>query len=194
VTRVDEILKDIGKIEIVKDPMVLTTVSEPFDFENPQMDPVDLGARLVKTMIDESGLGLSAIQIGIPYRVFAIRAQPQNIVLFNPTVVYASEETKTEYEGCLSFPNLIVKVKRPFEVRVRFWMPNGEVRTERWGGLTARVAQHEIDHLDGVLFYSRANRFHRDQAFRKRDQLVRLKKEYLKNAPRDVQGPVAPTG
>lgn len=161
--------------EVVQDVASLTRVSEPFDFRNPQMDPIELAAKLVKEMVDENGLGLSAIQLGIPLRVFAMRARPQHIVLFNPIIVDASKETATELEGCLSFPNLVVKVKRPFEVRVRFRLPNEEVTTEKWGGLTARVVQHEVDHLDGILFYNRANKFHRDQAFRKRDELIRLK-------------------
>lgn len=161
------------KPKIVTDLSSLTVKSEPFDFENPQMDPIELGQKLVKAMVDNRGLGLSAIQIGIPLRVFAIMSRPQNVVLFNPVIVNASEETKTEVEGCLSFPNLLVKVKRAFEIRCRFKWPNQEVKTEKWGGLTARVVQHEMDHLEGVLFFNRANKFHRDQAFRKRDQYLR---------------------
>ncbi len=161
---------------IITDPAILKQVSEPFDFENPQMDPVELGHLLVKTMVDSGGIGLSAIQLGHPLRVFAMMTRPVHTVLFNPQLVYASDEVQTEVEGCLSFPNLIVKVKRPFEVRIRFKMANGEVRTEKWGGLTGRVAQHELDHLDGILFYDRANRFHRDQAFRKQAQYQRILK------------------
>lgn len=165
--------------KIITDAMALTQVSEDFDFENPQMDPVELGKLLVTAMIDNSGLGLSAIQLGIPLRVFAMRANPQNIVLFNPVIVSKSDETKTEYEGCLSFPNLICKVKRAFEVRVRFRYPNQEVITEKWGGLTARVVQHEMDHLDGKLFYNQASKIHRDQAFRQQKTIERAKKRAL---------------
>jgi peptide deformylase len=165
---------------MVFDPEYLKTKSEPFDFVNPQMDPIELAALLVREMVDSNGLGLSAIQLGIPLRVFCMMTRPVHTVLFNPVIVHSSTETKTEVEGCLSFPNLLVKVKRPFEVRVRFRMANQEVRTERWGGLTGRVAQHEMDHLDGTLFYDRANRFHRDQAFRKRDQYQRALKAYEK--------------
>jgi peptide deformylase len=168
---------------IVTDVAALSMKSEDFNFTCPQMDPIELAAQLVKEMVDEGGIGLSAVQIGIPLRAFAIRAQPQHIVLFNPIIVNRSDETKTELEGCLSFPNLLVKVKRNFEIRCRFKMPNQEVMTQKWGGLTARVVQHEMDHLDGILFYNRANRFHRDQAFRKRDELLRLKKQYDKMNP-----------
>jgi peptide deformylase len=170
----------VSKSIITEDPKFLSTVSEQFDFKNPQMDPIELGQLLVKEMMDQNGLGLSAIQLGIPLRVFAMRAQPQNIVLFNPIIVYKSDETKTEFEGCLSFPNLIVKVKRAFEVRVRYRQANEEVITAKWGGLTARIAQHELDHLDGILFYNKVGKFHRDQAFRKRDQYQRALKQYKK--------------
>lgn len=178
---------DAEPLTIVTDPMALIQESEEFDFKNPQMDPIELGEKLVRAMVDNSGLGLSAIQLGIPLRVFAMRAQPKHIVLFNPVIVSRSDETTSEYEGCLSFPNLVVKVKRAFEVRVRFRYPNQEVITEKWGGLTARVVQHEMDHLDGELFYNRASRFHRDQAFRQQKKLEKLKREYIKLAkPIDV--------
>jgi len=175
---VQEIIRKASNITIVKDRNILSKVSEPFDFTSPQMDPIELASLLVREMVDHSGLGLSAIQLGIPLRVFAIRAQPKHIVLFNPIIVSESTETATEFEGCLSFPNLLVKVKRSFEVRCRYKMPNGEVKTDKWGGLTARVVQHEVDHLSGLLFFNRASRFHRDQAFRKQKQYQRTLKRY----------------
>lgn len=78
-----------------------------------------------------------------------------------------SEEVITLEESCLSFPRLIVKIKRPRHVRVRFQSPTGETVTQQFTGMTARVFQHELDHLNGVLFYTRANRFHREKAFKK---------------------------
>ena len=69
-------------------------------------------------------------------------------------------------EGCLTYPGLGVKIKRPDEVRVRFSMPNGDVRTETFRGLTAHAFQHEMDHLDGVIFYTKATAYHREQAFK----------------------------
>ena len=70
-------------------------------------------------------------------------------------------------EGCLSFPGLIVKVKRPQHIRVRFQTPNGDTITKQFTGMSARVFQHEIDHLNGVLYFNRANRYHRDVAMLK---------------------------
>ncbi len=166
--------------KLIFDPKALSVVSEPFNFDDPQMDPIELASMLVKEMVDSKGLGLSAIQIGIPLRVFAITTRPQHTVLFNPTIVHVSDETRTDFEGCLSFPNLIIKVKRPFEIRMRYKQANQEVITVKWGGLTARCAQHEMDHLNGLLFYNQAGKFHRDQGFRKKEQYDRALKAYNK--------------
>jgi peptide deformylase len=70
-------------------------------------------------------------------------------------------------EGCLTFPGLTVKIKRPQHIRVRFTKPNNETITRQFTGMTARIFQHELDHLDGIIFYNRANRFHRDRALEK---------------------------
>ena len=118
-------------------------------------------------MYDNNGLGLAANQVGIPYRIFAMRGAPENFVCFNPKVVQPSEMTVLLEEGCLTYPQLLVKIKRPQHVRVRFTTPNGVTRTETFTGMSARVFQHEIDHLDGVVFYNRASRIHRDRALEK---------------------------
>lgn len=146
---------------------VLTTPCEKFDFSNPPVDPIELAQDMVKLMYEYGGIGLSANQLGLPYRVFALRGDPENFVCFNPKIVMPSTEDIVMEEGCLSFPGLIVKVKRPRHVRVRFTAPNGEVMTRQFTGMTARAFQHELDHLDGVLFYNKANRFHREQAFKR---------------------------
>jgi peptide deformylase len=113
-----------------------------------------------------NGVGLSANQVGIPFRVFVMRSSPENFVCFNPKIVYYSEDTETLEEGCLSFPLVNVKIKRSKHIRVRFQVPSGETVSMSFDGLTARVFQHEIDHLDGKLFVNRANRYHRDKALK----------------------------
>jgi peptide deformylase len=153
--------------EIVTDREALRKPCDKFDFANPPMDPMQLAADLVRTMIDHNGLGLSANQIGFPYRVFAMRTAPQNTVVFNPILVNVDPETETLEEGCLSFPGMVVKIKRHKLIKVRFAYPNGEVKNELYKDLTARVFQHELDHLNGKIFYEQASRFHREQAERK---------------------------
>lgn len=154
-------------MELVKqnDP-VLTTECQPFDFLNPPFDPIEFAQNLVKFMYDKNGIGLAANQVGVPYRVFAMRGAPENFVCYNPRIVQPSDQSIVLEEGCLTYPNLFVKIKRPQFVRVRFNTPNGDVRTETFTGMTARIFQHELDHLDGVIFYNKANKYHRDQAFK----------------------------
>lgn len=137
-----------------------------FDFEDTCIDPVLFAKQLVKAMYDNDGIGLAANQVGYGYRVFALRGEPENFVCFNPKIVNFSEEKSVLVEGCLTYPGLYVKIKRPNEIRVRFNTPNGDLRTETFRGMTAHAFQHELDHLNGVIFYTRANKYHRDQAFK----------------------------
>ena len=155
-------------MQLVKhnDP-ILTSPCQEFDFENPPFDPIQFAKDLTKFMYDSNGIGLAANQVGIPYRVFAMRGEPENFVCYNPKIVQPSEMTIELEEGCLTYPKLLVKITRPQHVRVRFTVPNGETMTKQFTGLTARTFQHELDHLNGVVFYNRANRYHRDTALRK---------------------------
>ena len=144
-----------------------------FDFVNPPTDPIALAHDLAQTMIQHNGLGLAANQIGLPYRAFAITGE-QIIVCFNPKIVDFSTEKVYLEEGCLSFPGLFVKVKRPRSVRVRYTEPNGNVVTKTFEGMTARVFQHELDHLDGIRHTDRANRLHLEQARKRAKKAPKL--------------------
>ena len=146
---------------------VLTTRCNNFDFNNTPFDPIEFSKELVKFMYDSNGIGLAANQVGVPYRIFAMRGQPENFVCFNPRVVQPSEMQVVLEEGCLTYPGLYVKIKRPQHIRVRFQTPNGDTLTKQFTGMTARIFQHELDHLDGIVFYNKANRFHREQAMKK---------------------------
>lgn len=145
---------------------ILTTPAQDFDFSSPSVDPVQLAKDLAETMIQHKGLGLAAPQVGLPYRVFALNGNPIH-VCFNPKIVDVSSEEIYLEEGCLTFPNLIMKVKRPKHIKVRFTLPNGEVLTEKYTGMTARCFQHEMDHLNGILYHTRATLYHREKALKK---------------------------
>ena len=95
------------------------------------------------------------------------------IVCFNPKVVDTSSEQLYLEEGCLSFPEFILKVKRPKKIKVRYTEPNGNVETKVFDGMTARVFQHELDHLDGIVYTSRANKIHLEQARKAKKKLQR---------------------
>lgn len=128
------------------DPL-LRSVSRDFDFETD--DPIALSNLLETSLAEYKGLGLSAIQIGIPVRAFVMKTNP-DVVCFNPRIVDSTGDTVVLEEGCLSYPGLILKVKRPKAVRVRFTLKNRETVTMKFEGMTARIFQHEMDHLDGV--------------------------------------------
>ena len=146
---------------------ILTTPCQKFDFINPPFDAIEFAKKMVKFMYDSNGIGLAANQVGVPYRVFCMRGHPENFVCYNPKIVQFTTEQLELEEGCLTYPGLLVKITRPKSIKVRFTTPNGETTTRKFTGLTARIFQHELDHLDGIIFYNRANRYHREQALRK---------------------------
>lgn len=152
---------------VSQNDLILRKQCDEFDFNNPPFDPIEFSKEMVKFMHDSNGIGLAANQVGVGYRIFAMRGQPENFVCFNPRIVQYSNETIVLEEGCLSYPGLIVKIKRPQHIRCRFQTPNGETLTKQFTGMTARVFQHELGHLNGEIFYNNANRVHRDQALRK---------------------------
>lgn len=149
------------------DDRYLLEECEDFDFADPPFDPIQFSQTLIKFMYEKNGLGLAANQVGVPYRIFAMRGSPENFVCYNPKIVQTSQKQLVLDEGCLSYPNLIVKIKRPENIRVRFSTPNGDTITRQFTGMTARVFQHEYNHLSGVRFYDKANRYHRERAMRK---------------------------
>ena len=157
---------DVMDMIITYPDPILTTPCEPFDFENPPDDPLEIAQVMMYVMNKFNGIGLAANQIGKHYSVFCMRGAPDNFVCFNPKIVYYSDEQVTMEEGCLSVPGVVVKVKRPKEIRVRFQTPSGQLVTKTFSGLTARTFQHEYDHLNGTMFFNKANRFHRDKAMK----------------------------
>jgi peptide deformylase len=146
--------------------------STDFDFSRPEFDSIQFAKDLVECMMKHNGLGLAAPQIGINKRILAIRANPM-IVMFNPKIVDTSEELIKLEEGCLSFPEVFLKISRPRFIRVRYTQPNGNIVTEKYGDITARVVQHEIDHLDGITMVDHVHAIHREKVQRKLKQVRR---------------------
>ncbi|TML35648.1 MAG: peptide deformylase [Actinobacteria bacterium] len=132
-------------------------------------------ARMAGIMSDAFGVGLAAPQLGVSQRVLVYRVGQDApvIVLVNPEVEWAGEEGESTEEGCLSIPGIQVDVERPVHVRVRARDEHGDDRTVEASGLEARVIQHEIDHLDGVLILDRTTREQRKEAIRTLRELER---------------------
>jgi peptide deformylase len=148
---------------------------DPFDFNDPIEDPTILSHKLVQTMLKHSGLGLAASQIGINARVIAVSANPV-LVMFNPKIVGESEDTNKLEEGCLSLKHVLVPVKRADVIRVRYTDPSGQTETKRYEGMTARIIQHEIDHLDGITILNRTSIWHKEKALKLAKQTKRHEK------------------
>lgn len=154
------------------DHPVLMEKTERFDFANPQVDPIQLAKDLYETMVHNKGLGLAAPQVGIPVRAFAMYAVP-GIVCFNPVVVDETSEQIALEEGCLTYPHLFLKIKRPRTIKVRYAEPNGNMVTTKMDGMTARCFLHELDHLNGIVYTRRSNPIHLERAMRKKKELDR---------------------
>jgi peptide deformylase len=124
--------------------------------------------RMGRLMHDALGVGLAATQLGVLHRVLVYQAYPEEplTVLVNPVLEWQSEERESAEEGCLSLPGVHLQVERPLRVRVRAQDGHGEPVEVDAEGLTARVIQHEVDHLDGVLILDRVPREARKEAMR----------------------------
>lgn len=139
---------------------------EEFDFSNPPVDPVELAQGLTEAMLRHKGIGLSANQVGLPYRVFVMATNPV-ITCFNPRIVDTGDVEIVLDEGCLSYPGLSVKIRRAKNIKVRYTLPNGETVTQKFTGITARVFLHEFDHMEGLNFINRAGKLARETATRR---------------------------
>ena len=138
---------------------------------------VEEARRMGQVMHDALGIGLAATQVGVMHRVLVYRVEPDAPVasLINPVLEWASEETEIAEEGCLSLPGVLVDVERPIHVRVTGSDERGDALTIEASGLEARVIQHEMDHLDGVLILDRTPRDQRKAAMKVlRERLAEL--------------------
>ncbi len=127
---------------------------------------------MLETMYDAPGIGLAAIQIAVLRRVVVMDVSgkddpPAPMFLINPEIVWSSEETNVHEEGCLSIPDYYEEVTRPARVRARFLDRNGAPQEIEADGLLATCIQHEIDHLNGVLFIDHISRLKRERAIKK---------------------------
>jgi peptide deformylase len=138
---------------------------------------IDAGIRklvedMFETMYDAPGIGLAAIQVGTPQRVITMdlakKEEPKSPQVFiNPEILWSSEETATYEEGCLSIPEFYGDVERPAQVKVKYLDLEGAAHEIEANGLLATCLQHEIDHLNGVLFIDHLSKLKRDRVVKK---------------------------
>ncbi|GGC79959.1 peptide deformylase [Chelatococcus reniformis] len=160
----------IRPIVLIPDP-ILRKPSEPAGPATPALR--ELAQDMLETMYDAPGIGLAAIQIGVPTRIVVIdlakgEDEPKNpIVLLDPEITWSSDEMNVHQEGCLSIPEYFEEVERPKRVRVRYRTLEDEVKEIEADELLATCLQHEIDHINGVLFIDHLSKLKRDRVTRK---------------------------
>lgn len=115
----------------------------------------NIAASMVDTMLASNGVGLSGNQVGILKRIIVVLVNNEPKIMVNPEVIFTSEEVIKDSEGCLSFPGQFYDISRAQKVTIKYRNLSGHPMLETHEGLTARIIQHEIDHLDGVVFTER---------------------------------------
>ncbi|MBB4017241.1 peptide deformylase [Chelatococcus caeni] len=165
----------IRPIIVIPDPR-LKQPSEPVEAVTDEIR--QLADDMLETMYDAPGIGLAAVQIGVMKRILVLDVSREGedkrpMVFVNPEIVWSSEETSTYEEGCLSIPEYYEEVERPARVRVRYVDRDGQAQEIEAEGLLATCLQHEIDHLDGVLFLDHLSKLKRDRVMKKFSKVAR---------------------
>lgn len=167
----------IKPLIILPDP-VLRQVSAPLE----QVDDAvrGLASDMLDTMYDAPGIGLAAIQIGVPKRMLVIDLSKEDEdkkpqVYINPEIVHFSDERSAYEEGCLSIPDYYAEVERPAQITIKFIGLDGKENMFDAEGLLATCLQHEVDHLNGVLFIDHISRLKREMVIRKFTKASKIK-------------------
>ena len=181
-----------------KDDDLMRKVMPFFDFDNPPIDPIKLKEEMIDRMFEEGGVGLAANQMGYEYRAFVMKGanKEQSMFFVNPEIIELSEDNVVMEEGCLTggCEGIFANISRPSWVRCRWQDETGEIKELEFSGMTARCLQHELDHLNGILFIDHLSRLKYDRAVKKkqkrekeyariRKQFVQAAKEYRSNNP-----------
>ena len=176
----------MSKLEIITLPdRLLRTKSAP-------VERVDDEVRrflddMLETMYDAPGVGLAAVQVGVPRRLVTIdvarredeNAEPNPLFLINPEILTSSDERDVHEEGCLSIPDYYAEVERPASLRVRYLDRDGKLQEMDAEGILAVCLQHEIDHLNGTLFIDHLSKLKRDMVIKKFTKQAKLAKPAL---------------
>lgn len=162
-------------MKLVKYPnKILNTKVSQVNIEDPGFDPIELKKQMVEVMLDNNGIGLSANQVGLDAQVFVMGDKAENCTMcINPEILQHTEDTSVEIEGCLSFPGMYVKVKRPTEILAKWFDENLKEQSVKIDGYTAKCFLHEWDHLQGINMKDRVSQLKWDMATKKM-------KKYLK--------------
>lgn len=184
---------DLVEFEILKlvdfyDPILRQpTVPVKFDTLEDQKRVAYLAFSLCETLGELQGLGLSANQVGLKERMCAINMGKEIWIFINPEIIEASGEPAEFGEGCLSYPGLYLKLKRPSHIKVKFQAIGGQEVVQEFDGLTAVCIQHEIDHLNGILYTDKVSSIKLDQAKRKVKQNLKKMRAYAEQHAQQLE-------
>jgi len=146
---------------------------------SPDLDRDDVEEKLLDSMKNYNGIGLSANQIGIMERVFVMYSdvkKRETITCFNPEIVTKSDTEILMDEGCLTYPGLWLKVKRPDGIEVQYEDKSGEIQNQAMFGLECRIFLHEYDHMEGTNFTQKVSKIKLNRALKRRSKMVKRSK------------------
>jgi len=163
------------QILVIPDPL-LRKVSEPVNSVNKEVK--NLMDDMLETMYAAPGIGLAAVQIGVLKRIIVIDLSKDNekknpLFIVNPEITFKSNELISYEEGCLSIPNQFAEVKRPSSCKLNFLDYNGKKKEISADGLLATCIQHEVDHLDGILFIDHLSKLKKDLILKKTKKQIK---------------------
>jgi len=153
---------------------ILRQRSSEWIFNDSPISIKEIESEITRLLNEEGGIGFAANQAGLAYRVFAMKIDDEVRFYYNPEILLSSEDEQVSMEeGCLSFPGLFFKVKRPAKIKVRYQDSKSFWHEEDLDGISARCFQHELDHLDGICFTDRVSKITLDMAKKKRTKRER---------------------
>ena len=167
------------------DPRVLSSIAE-FNIEifkdDEKIELKEFVDNMFETMKKYGGIGLSANQVGKPYRMFVMGDHPnikegKKWVCINPKITNVTKDLIRYKEGCLTFPFLFLDIERPQDISVEYLDENLEKKEEHMTGIVARCFQHEFDHMQGIVFTEHVSKLKLDMAIKKRDKQIKKAQE-----------------
>jgi len=164
--------KDLHLIHFAE--AVMTTRPPDFDFQTDAEHAQQLQDVLKEKMEELGGVGLSANQVGLPFRVFVFGTGEQFTIMFNPHISGVSKERSLFKEGCLSFPGFFLTLSRPSSIVISYQDITGTIMTAQYEGIAARIILHEYDHMEGANFTNHASHYKLEH------ELKKWKKQYQK--------------
>lgn len=173
----------MSELKLVYHPAeILEKQLDAVDINNLNFDPLELHEQMRSVMLSKNGIGLAACQVDLNKSLFVMKdAITESKMIINPTVLQVIDQTSYDYEGCLSFPGIFVRVHRPTKIMVEYYDQNLEKITETLDERSARIFLHEFDHTQGITLKDRSGSFKWKRAVEKRNKVMQKITRRIKN-------------